>query len=153
MVVLLLGLAWPLVGLGYHAIQFGSVPRGVSLAAAAVGLLLAGMATSALLLAVRAALPSDVGRGTLLATYIMFSAVGIMAAFLVNGLLEQALGPSPITFLLVSPLLLALTATVLVGLGLGIAGGLARGVHSVVARGRRGPAASEASPARTPPGQ
>lgn len=56
------GLAWPIAGLGFSAVNLGYLPSGLPQLAEVAGLFLAGTISGALLLAVLAGVRTPVGR-------------------------------------------------------------------------------------------
>ena len=78
--ILIMGSAWPLVGLGYLALQFGYLPTGLSLFAQALGLFLAGTISGAIYLTVRRVFEKSLGAGLINIGYLLFAPVAIMTA-------------------------------------------------------------------------
>ena len=121
--VLFMGFAWPLVGLGYMALQFGYLPTGLSLFAQGIGLFLAGALSGALYLTVRRVFESSIGAGLINLGYLLFAPVSIMTALVAPGMVEEA--GSPVAFVLVTPIMIALYANAAMAAGLGMTGSLA----------------------------
>ena len=130
--ILIMGFAWPLVGLGYMALQFGYLPSGLSLFAQGIGLFIAGTLSGALYLTVRRVFASNIGAGFINLGYLLFAPVSIMTALVAPGLVEEA--GSPIAFVLVTPIMIALYANAAMAAGLGLTGSLAIAARILVDR-------------------
>jgi hypothetical protein len=130
--VLIMGFAWPLVGLGFMALHFGYLPSGLSLFAEGIGLFLAGTLSGALYLTVRRVFSNNVGTGLINIGYILFAPVSIMTALIAPGLVEEA--GSPAAFVLVTPIMIALYANAAMAAGLGLTGSLAIAARILVDR-------------------
>ncbi len=130
--ILIMGFAWPLVGLGYMALQFGYLPSGLSLFAQGIGLFIAGTLSGALYLTVRRVFASNIGAGFINLGYLLFAPVSIMTALVAPGLVEEA--GSPIAFVLVTPLMIALYANAAMAAGLGLTGSLVIAARILVDR-------------------
>ncbi len=132
--ILFMGFAWPLVGLGYMALQFGYLPTGLSLFAQGIGLFLAGALSGALYLTVRRVFESSIGAGLINLGYLLFAPVSIMTALVAPGLVEEA--GSPMAFILVTPIMIALYANAAMAAGLGMTGSLAIAARILVDRAK-----------------
>ncbi len=132
--VLIMGFAWPLVGLGYMALQFGYLPSGLNLIAQGVGLFLAGALSGALYLTVRRVFENSIGAGLINVGYILFAPVAIMTALVAPGMVEEA--GSPAAFVMVTPIMIALYANAAMGAGLGMTGSLAIAARILVDRSK-----------------
>ena len=139
--ILIMGFAWPLVGLGYMALQFGYLPSGLSLFAQGIGLFLAGMLSGALYLTVRRVFASNLGAGLINIGYLLFAPVSIMTALVAPGLVEEA--GSPLAFVMVTPIMIAIYANAAMAAGLGMTGSLAIAARILVDRSR--PAGEQAA--------
>jgi branched-subunit amino acid transport protein len=139
--ILIMGSAWPLVGLGYMALQFGYLPTGLSLFAQVLGLFLAGTISGAIYLTVRRVFEKSLGAGLINIGYLLFAPVAIMTALVAPGLVEEA--GSPVAFVLVTPIMIALYANAAMGAGLGMTGSLAIVARILVDRNR--PASEQAA--------
>jgi branched-subunit amino acid transport protein len=139
--ILIMGSAWPLVGLGYMALQFGYLPTGLSLFAQALGLFLAGTISGAIYLTIRRVFEKSLGAGLINIGYLLFAPVAIMTALVAPGLVEEA--GSPVAFVLVTPIMIALYANAAMGAGLGMTGSLAIVARILVDRNR--PASEQAA--------
>jgi hypothetical protein len=107
--IALIGLAWPLFGLGYQALV----------------IFLAGSVTGALLLVVVEEMKTKMGRMLVTLGYLMFAPVGMMAGLIAPSPFEPIGSESWLTFSLVAPVLIILIASLAVAIGLGFTGGLA----------------------------
>lgn len=134
--ILIMGLAWPLVGLGYMALQFGYLPSGLSLLAQGVGLFLAGALSGALYLTVRRVFENSIGALLINIGYILFAPVSIMTALVAPGMVEEA--GSPVAFVMVTPIMIALYANAAMAAGLGMTGSLAIAARILVDRSQPG---------------
>jgi hypothetical protein len=132
MAIIVMGLAWPLVGLGFMALNFGYLPSGLSLFAQSLGLFLAGMLSSALYLTVRRVFESSIGAGLINVGYILFAPIAIMTALIAPGLVEEA--GSPVAFILVTPIMITIYANAAMAAGLGLTGSLAIAARILVDR-------------------
>lgn len=132
--IIFMGLAWPLVGLGFMALHFGYLPTGLSLFAQGLGLFLAGTLSGAIYLTVRRVFENSLGAGLINIGYILFAPVAIMTALVAPGLVEET--GSPGAFLLVTPIMIALYANAAMGAGLGMTGSLAIVARILVDRGK-----------------
>lgn len=132
--IALIGLCWPLFGLGYQALVINYLPHGVALLAETVGLFLAGAATGALLLAAVDEMETRTGRVLLTLGYLMFAPLGMMAGLIAPSPFEPIGSESWLTFSLVAPVLIILVASLAVAIGLGFTGGLAIAAQRLNAR-------------------
>lgn len=121
--IILLGLAWPAIGLGFLALHFDYLPSGLSLVTHAIGLFLAGVLSGFLYLTVRRVFASLLSRSLLNIGYVLFAPVGLMAALLAPGMMEEAGSPS--SFVFVTPLMIVIYSNTAIAAGLGLTGGLA----------------------------
>lgn len=127
----LIGLAWPLFGLGFMSVYFGYLPTGVDLIAEIIGLFVAGILSALLYLTVRAGFKRPFERGMINAGYFLFAPIGVMIALLAPGPFEAANGLSSITFVIGAPLAIALYSNTAIAAGLGITGGLVKSAHTI----------------------
>jgi hypothetical protein len=134
--ILIMGAAWPLVGLGFMALHFGYLPSGLSLFAQGIGLFLAGTLSGALYLTVRRVFESSLGAGLINVGYVLFAPIAIMTALIAPGLVEEA--GSPAAFILVTPIMISLYANAAMAAGLGMTGSLAIAARILVDRSRPG---------------
>lgn len=134
--IMLIGLAWPLFGLGYQSIVIRYLPTGAALAAETVGLFLAGAVTGALLLTALDAMDRKVGRILIGIGYLLFAPLGMMAALIAPVPFEPMGDGSWLTFSLVAPVLIILIANLAVAIGMGFTGGLALAVGRLDQRGK-----------------
>lgn len=123
--IALIGLAWPLFGLGYQAIVINYLPSGMMLVVEVVGLFLAGAISGALLLAALDSMKESTGRIMVMLGYLMFAPLGMMAGMIAPAPFEPIGGGSWLTFLLVVPVLMTLVGSMIPALGMGFTGGLA----------------------------
>jgi hypothetical protein len=121
--IVLLGLAWPAIGLGFLALHFDYLPAGLSLVTHAIGLFLAGVLSGFLYLTVRRVFASVLSRSLLNIGYVLFAPVGLMAALLAPGMMEEAGSPS--SFVLITPVMIVLYSNTAIAAGLGLTGSLA----------------------------
>ncbi len=128
--IVLLGLAWPAIGLGFLALHFDYLPAGLNLVAHALGLFLSGVLSGFLYLTVRRVFATVLSRSLLNLGYLLFAPVGLMAALLAPGMMEEAGSPS--SFMLMTPLMIVLYSNTAIAAGLGLTGSLAI-VASIVA--------------------
>ncbi|MEX0787908.1 MAG: hypothetical protein WD906_02390 [Anaerolineales bacterium] len=135
--IVLMGAAWPLVGLGFHSIYFGTVPSGAAFWAVALGLCVSGCLSMALFLAVLAGFQTPFSRGLIHLGYLLFAPLGLLAALLAPGPIEASAGFASATFLLLAPVAITLYSGVTIGIGLGLTGGLAVAAHSLATRLQR----------------
>ncbi len=125
MFILLIGLAWPFLGLGLLALHFGYLPSGATLVAEIIGLFLAGILSGCLFMAAHAGLHSPLGRGMIHFGYLLFAPLGLMAALVAPNSFEAVTGISMLTIIVGVPLAIILYGNLVVAAGLGITGGLA----------------------------
>ena len=130
--IFIMGVAWPLVGLGFMALNFGYLPSGLSLFAQGLGYFLAGTLSSALYLTVRRVFESSIGAGLINVGYILFAPIAIMTALIAPGLVEEA--GSPAAFILVTPIMITIYASAAMAAGLGLTGSLAIAARILVDR-------------------
>jgi hypothetical protein len=121
--IVLLGLAWPAIGLGFLALHFKYLPSGFSLISHTIGLFLAGFLSGFLYLTVRRVFATVLSRSLLNLGYLLFAPVGLMAALLAPGMMEEAGSPS--TLMLMTPLMIVLYSNTAIAAGLGLTGSLA----------------------------
>ncbi|MCJ7567580.1 MAG: YbaK/EbsC family protein [Anaerolineales bacterium] len=121
--LILIGLAWPAVGLGFMALHFGYLPSGLSLIAEAFGLFIAGVLSGLLYLGVRSIFKTKLGVGLVDAGYVLFAPISIMTALIAPGLGEEI--GSPLTFVLISPIMVILYSMAAMAAGLGMTSSLA----------------------------
>ncbi len=121
--LILIGLAWPIIGLGFMAYHFGYLPSGLSLIAEAVGLFIAGVLSGLLYLGVRKVFKTKLSVGLIDAGYVLFAPIAIMTALVAPGLGEE-LG-SPLTFVLITPIMVILYSMAAIAAGLGMTSSLA----------------------------
>jgi branched-subunit amino acid transport protein len=129
-VMVLAGAAWAFIGLGLMVMHFGYVPAFSEFIGIAVGLLLAGMLTSALLLRIVALQKTPVGRWSVQLSYLLFAPIGLLTALLAPIPLEGA----GLALALLAPFLTALLASVAVMTGMGFVGLTAMGAHQLALR-------------------
>ena len=130
--ILIMGIAWPLVGLGFMALNFGYLPSGLSLFAQGLGLFLAGTLSGTLYLTIRRVFESSIGAGLINVGYILFAPIAIMTALVAPGLVEEA--GSPAAFILVTPIMITIYANAAMAAGLGLTGSLAIAARILVDR-------------------
>ena len=121
--LVLIGLAWPAVGLGFMTLHFGYLPSGLSLIAEVFGLFIAGVLSGLLYFGVRNVFKTNLSVGLVNAGYLLFAPISIMTALVAPGLGEE-LG-SPLTFVLISPIMIALYSMAAMAAGLGMTSSLA----------------------------
>jgi len=121
--LMLIGLVWPIVGLGFMAFHFGYLPSGLGLIAEAVGLFVAGVLSGLLYFSVRKIFKTKLGVGLVDAGYILFAPISIMTALIAPGLGEEM--GSSLTFVLISPIMLILYSMAAMAAGLGMTSSLA----------------------------
>ncbi len=121
--LVLIGLAWPAVGLGFMALHFGYLPSGLSLITEVFGLFIAGVLSGLLYFGVRSVFKTNLSVGLVNVGYLLFAPISIMTALIAPGLGEE-LG-SPLMFVLVSPIMIALYAMAAMAAGLGMTSSLA----------------------------
>ncbi len=121
--LVLIGLAWPAVGLGFMALHFGYLPSGLSLITEVFGLFIAGVLSGLLYFGVRNVFKTSLSVGLVNVGYLLFAPISIMTALIAPGLGEE-LG-SPLMFVLVSPIMIALYAMAAMAAGLGMTSSLA----------------------------
>jgi hypothetical protein len=121
----LIGLAWPLFGLGYQAIVINYLPTGLMLLVEIVGMFLAGAISGTILLAALGSMSASTGRILVMLGYLMFAPIGMMAGLITPAPFEPIGGGSWLTFILLVPILMSLVGTLIAGLGMGFTGGLA----------------------------
>lgn len=134
MFILLIGLAWPFLGLGLMALHFGYLPSGATLVAEAIGLFLAGILSGCLFMAARTGLNSSLGRGMIHLGYLLFAPLGLMAALVAPSPLEAATGISMLTLVVSVPMAIVLYGNLVVAAGLGITGGLAISAKAIASK-------------------
>lgn len=139
--IIIMGVAWPLVGLGFMALNFGYLPSGLSLFAQVFGFFLAGTLSGALYLTVRRVFESSIGAGLINVGYILFAPIAIMTALVAPGLVEEA--GSPAAFILVTPIMITIYANAAMAAGLGMTGSLAIAARILVDRSQ--PASEQAT--------
>ena len=121
--LVLIGLAWPAVGLGFMALHFGYLPSGLSLIAQGVGLFFAGVLSGLLYFGVRSVFKTNLSVGLVNAGYLLFAPISIMTALIAPGLGEEI--GSPLTFVLISPIMIVLYSMAAMAAGLGMTSSLA----------------------------
>jgi len=129
-VMLLAGGAWALVGLGLMMLHFGYVPPFSEFLAVSVGLLLAGVLTTALLLKLLSVQRTMLGQWAVQLSYLLFAPIGLLTALLAPMPLEGA----GLALMLLAPFLTALLASLAVALGMGLVGLGAVGAHQLSER-------------------
>lgn len=130
--IVFIGLAWPLFGLGYQAIQIRYIPTGVSLVSQVVGLFLAGVVSGGLLLAVVDGMEEGIPRMMVLTGYLLFAPLGMLAAMAVSIPFEPTIGEPWTAAALIIPFVAVLTAAIPVAVGMNLTRFLAIAVHRVV---------------------
>jgi len=116
--ILMIGLAWPAVGLGFMALHFNWLPSGLSLLTEAIGLFLAGMLSGMIFLAVRRIFEDSAGSILVNVGYILFAPIAIMTALIAPGMGEEY--GSPLSFVLVSPIMIVLYSSAAMAAGMGL---------------------------------
>jgi hypothetical protein len=129
-VMLLAGGAWAFIGLGLMMLHFGYVPPFSEFLAITVGLLLAGMLTTALLLRMLSIQRTMLGRWAVQLSYLLFAPIGLLTALLAPMPMEGA----ELALRLLAPFLTALLASLAVALGMGLVGLFAVGAHQLSER-------------------
>jgi branched-subunit amino acid transport protein len=121
--LVLIGLAWPAVGLGFMALHFGYLPSGLSLIAEAFGLFIAGALSGLLYFGIRKVFKTNLSVGLVNVGYLLFAPISIMTALIAPGLGEEM--GSPLTFVLISPIMIILYSMAAMAAGLGMTSSLA----------------------------
>ncbi len=121
--LVLIGLAWPAVGLGFMALHFGYLPSGLSLVAEGFGLFIAGVLSGLLYFGVRSVFKTNLSVGLVNVGYLLFAPISIMTALIAPGLGEEV--GSPLTFVLISPIMIVLYSMTAMAAGLGMTSSLA----------------------------
>ena len=121
--LVLIGLAWPAVGMGFMAIHFGYLPSGLNLIAEAFRLFIAGVLSGFLYFGVRNIFKTNLSLGLVNAGYLLFAPISIMTALIAPGLGEEI--GSPLTFVLISPIMIVLYSMAAMAAGLGMTSSLA----------------------------
>ncbi|MES0338752.1 MAG: hypothetical protein ABUK16_02010 [Anaerolineales bacterium] len=121
--LVLIGLAWPAVGMGFMALHFGYLPSGLNLIAEAFGLFIAGVLSGFLYFGVRNIFKTNLSLGLVNAGYLLFAPISIMTALIAPGLGEEI--GSPLTFVLISPIMIVLYSMAAMAAGLGMTSSLA----------------------------
>lgn len=134
MAIIIIGLAWPMLGLGFLSIHFGYLPRGLTLAAEALGLFAAGCVSGYLYLIVRRAFKRTFSLSLINIGYALFAPIGIMASLLAPAPFEPVDGSVSLGFLVMAPVIILLLSTLAVAIGLGLTGGLAKTAKSLANR-------------------
>jgi hypothetical protein len=132
--LILIGLSWTFIGMGYMSIQFHFLPEGPALVTEALGLFLAGYLSAALLLTLVENMENQFGRWLVIFGYLLFAPLGIMVGLLAPGAYEPVQMNTSITFAVLAPVLIMITAVMAVGIGLGFTGGLAMAAHRIINR-------------------
>ena len=121
--LILIGLAWPVVGLGFMALHFGYLPSGMSLIAEAVGLFIAGVLSGLLYRGVRKVFKTKLSVALVDTGYVLFAPISIMTALIATGLREEM--GSSLAFVLISPIMVILYSLAAMAAGLGMTSSLA----------------------------
>jgi hypothetical protein len=116
--LLMIGLAWPAVGLGFMALHFNWLPSGLSLLAEGIGLFLSGIVSGFLFLTVRHVFEDSAGSILVNVGYVLFAPIAIMTALVAPGLGEEY--GSPLSFVLVSPLMIVMYSSAAMAAGMGL---------------------------------
>jgi hypothetical protein len=138
-VTLLIGVAWPFLGLGFLAIHFGYLPSGVQLIGRALGLFLAGALSGLLFVK---AFPKDgilFQRALIFSGYTLFLPVGLMAALIAPGPVLATVEGVPTGYILAIPFTAAAYGSMSILVGLGITAGLGAVASRLGRRTRRQP--------------
>ena len=121
--LVLIGLAWPAVGMGFMALHFGYLPTGLDLIAEVFGLFIAGVLSGFLYFGVRNVFKTNLSVGLVNVGYLLFAPISIMTALIAPGLGEEI--GSPLTFVLISPIMIVLYSMAAMAAGLGMTSSLA----------------------------
>ena len=121
--LVMIGLAWPAVGLGFMALHFGYLPSGLSLITEALGLFIAGVLSGLLYYGVRTLIKTNLSIALVNVGYLLFAPISILTALIAPGMGEEI--GSPLTFVLVSPVMIALYSMAAMAAGLGMTSSLA----------------------------
>ncbi len=121
--LVLIGLAWPAVGMGFMALHFGYLPSGLNLIAEVFGLFIAGVLSGFLYFGVRNIFKTNLSVGLVNVGYLLFAPISIMTALIAPGLGEEI--GSPLTFVLISPIMIVLYSMAAMAAGLGMTSSLA----------------------------
>jgi hypothetical protein len=116
--IVMIGLAWPAMGLGFMALQFGDLPSGLSLFAEAIGLFLSGVLSGLMFTTVNRVFEGSAGSLLVKAGYVFFAPIAIMTALIAPGMVEEY--GSPISFVLILPLMIVMYSGAAMAAGLGI---------------------------------
>ena len=122
-ILILIGLAWPIVGLGFMALHFGYLPSGLDLIAQTFGLFISGVLSALLYVGVRKVFKTKLSVGLVDAGYVLFAPVSIMTALIAPGMGEDI--GSPLYFVLFSPIMIVLYSMAAMAAGLGMTSSLA----------------------------
>ena len=121
--LVLIGLAWPAVGMGFMALHFGYLPSGLNLITEAFGLFIAGVLSGLLYFGVRNIFKTNLSVGLVNVGYLLFAPISIMTALIAPGLGEEI--GSPFTFAFISPIMIILYSMAAMAAGLGMTSSLA----------------------------
>jgi hypothetical protein len=131
MVMILIGLTWPFIGIGFMAINFEYFPTGSELLSQAFGLFMAGALSGSLLLVLQAAKETPYWKRWIRLSYLLFAPLCMMAALaLFNPLGLESSG----TALLVAPFALALVTNGALAAGMGSLAAIGVGIHRLATR-------------------
>lgn len=130
-VMILIGLMWPFIGIGFMAINFEYMPTGAELISQSFGLFLAGALSGSLLLVLGAAKQTPYWKRWIQLSYLLFAPLCMMAALaLFNPLGLESSGVG----LLVAPFALALVTNGALAAGMGTLAAIGVGIHRLALR-------------------
>ena len=129
--VLIIGLAWPLIGLGFLYIHFGYIPRGLGLVATVMGLFAAGGLSGVVYLAFRKVFATPFRLSLINVSYLLFAPIGIMVALLAPGRIESSTGSMSLLLAVVAPFLIAFYSNTVIAAGIGLTSGVAKAAKIV----------------------
>ncbi len=127
--LILVGMAWPFLGLGFTVLHFRHIPDAAEAASIVIGLFLAGVASGAFFLMFRAGLPTTFTRALLVLGYLLFAPLGLMAGLLAPATLAGA-GTAESAGWFSATIFVALYASLAMGPGLMIMSGLGLAVQA-----------------------
>lgn len=133
-IILLFGLAWPFLGLGFMAIYFQYIPQGLSLISQVLGLFLGGSLSGVVVLVLQSGRFTPIWKWWVQLNYLLIGPIGLLVALLLPAPLGLEGATPTFSSMMMGPLAMALLPNAVIALGLGVMSGIGISIHNLAHR-------------------